>query len=84
MAKKKYKPPPHRLKVYDADVGKPIALERALRKMTDEWVDAGMCCSQTTIDLLAACRELLHQRAVFYDELCRSTTILEGQQEGGK
>lgn len=47
------------LKVYSPDHKEKIALDVALRRMTPEWVESGMCCDQTTIDLLDCCRKLM-------------------------
>lgn len=38
---------------------RPQPLREALRVITDEWVESGECCNQTTIDLANACRKLL-------------------------
>ena len=49
---------------YDAievhtEFGEPRDLLYALNRITDEWVDAGQCCGQTTLDLRDACKSLI-------------------------
>ena len=49
---------------YDAievhtEFGEPRDLHYALDRITDDWVDAGQCCGQTTLDLRDACRSLV-------------------------
>ena len=49
---------------YDAievhtEFGEPRDLNYALDRITDDWVDAGQCCHQTTLDLRDACRSLV-------------------------
>lgn len=37
--------------------GKNRPLDEALEIITDDWIDNGNCCEQTTIDLADACRK---------------------------
>lgn len=41
------------------EFGQPRDLRYALDNITDEWVDAGQACGQTTLDLRDACRALV-------------------------
>lgn len=40
--------------------GKNRPLSKALKIITEDWVDAGNSTSQTTVDLARACKELVH------------------------
>lgn len=80
-----------KLKIYISNTGKSEPIEKALRIITDEWIDDGNSCGQTIIDLRDACRELLDWKKrvevaanevidefnSYYNENLRSVTRLE-------
>jgi hypothetical protein len=48
-----------KLKIYISNTDKSEPIEKALRIMTDDWIDDGNSCLQTVIDLRDAVEELL-------------------------
>ena len=52
----------------------PMPLEKALARMTDEWIDAGQDSSQTTFDM----RDALRCAVALVKELERQIEALEG------
>jgi hypothetical protein len=51
-------------KIYITDFKNPITITKALKIMTDDWVDEGNYCAQTVIDL----RDAL----IYYQEKCKN------------
>lgn len=41
--------------------GKSAPITKAIRLITDDWVNQGQCCDQTILDLRDACKYLLSE-----------------------
>lgn len=48
------------MKIYDSEQVKEVPLSKAVKYMTEDWLEMHSC-QQTTIDLLAACAQLLKE-----------------------
>ena len=51
---------------------RPMPIRDALRTITDEWIDAGESCHQTTADLRDACRAMLEDHDRMKAEVIRT------------
>lgn len=52
-----------RMKIYIPEEDRGVGITKALKYITDDWVDGGFCSHQTIIDLRDAVKVLLKERA---------------------